>query len=43
VAAEGALVFDYARKFGLEGDRVEASRQPLSQRAEPELAEVPEP
>jgi hypothetical protein len=43
VKAEGALVFVKACEMGPGGDRVEAGRQPLPERDEPQLAEVPEP
>ena len=37
------FVFAHACQLGLEGNRVEARRQPLSERGKPQLAEVPEP
>jgi bifunctional non-homologous end joining protein LigD len=43
VADDGAIVFAHACVLGLEGHCVEARRQPLSQRGEPQLAEVPQP
>jgi hypothetical protein len=36
-------VFDTACKLGSRGNRVEAGRQPLSQRGEPQLAQVLKP
>ena len=43
LATEGALVFAQALQARPGGDRVEAGRQPLSERAEPQLAEDQEP